>query len=145
MAMFRMLPHEICREIGSYLDYESRMNFNRNVELDDRYVKRLESDKHNEAVKSRLLSSKLRRHARVQGSPDSAMSVIGIFRYLINTKDTVLFSKKNMIQAMLERATHFSKLENTVDAYGNRLRPRLARCLVRVSKKLVSKIENGFT
>ena len=145
MAMFLKLPHEICREIGSYLDYESRMNFNRNVDLDDRYVKRLNSDKHNRKVKIQLLLSKLKRHAYVRDSRDSARSAISIFRYLINTKDRVLFIEKKMIDAIVERATHYSKRENAVDTSGVRLQPRLARCLVRVSKKLLSKVKNGFT
>lgn len=143
--MFLKLPHEICREIGSFLDYESRINFNRVVELNDRYFKRLESDKHNLDLKVALVSAKLERHYNTGGIRKTTMSICGIFAYFINTKDTVLFNQKSIIDAMLDRAKYYSVKENIVNRSGARPSPKLARRLTRLCKKLVSKIENGFT
>jgi len=145
MAMFLKFPHEICREIGSFLDYESRMNFNRVVELNDRYVKRLNSDKHNLIVKVALLSAKLSRHDNIQGIRNATMSICSVFAYLINTKDKVLFNQKSLINAMIERATYYSVKENIINRAGERPSSKVARRLVRLSKKLISKVKNGFT
>ena len=143
--MFLKFPHEICREIGSFLDYDSRMNLNRVVELNDRYVKRLKSDEHNLAVKVALVSSKLQRHFNTRGMRNTIMSMCSVFAYLIKTKDTALFNQKDITQALLSRAKYYSVKENIVNRAGERPSSSLARRLMRLSKKLVSKVENGFT
>lgn len=145
MLIFLNLPNEICREIGGYLDYESRMNFNRNVELDDRFVKKLKSDEHNLRVKVQLLMSKLRRHDAVDGIQNSARSMVSIFAYLINTKDTALLDDKRFSMVLLAKARYYSLEENIVSNNGARPPRQLVKRLVRLSKKLVLKVENGFT
>lgn len=45
MTLFHHLPHELNRMIGSYLDPESRISFNRILpDIQDRFVQKLSSD-----------------------------------------------------------------------------------------------------
>jgi hypothetical protein len=143
--MFLTLPNEICREIGGYLDYESRMNYNRNVELDDRFVKKLKSDEHNLQVKVNLLKSKLNRHDAMVGIQNTARSMVSIFAYLVKTKDNVLFNDKRFTTVVLARARYHSLEENIFGNDGTRPPRQLVKRLIRLAKKLVLKVENGFT
>jgi len=144
MAMFLKLPHEICREIGSYLDYESRMNYNRNVEFNDRYTKRLESDKHNFKVKVALICGMLDRQDRCVNYVGRVVMMAHIFSYLVYTRDTALLDNPKIALVMLVRSTDYSTLENVTNE-AQFVPRKIAKRLVRVARKLVLKLKNGFT
>lgn len=99
------LPNEICREIGSYLDYESRMNYNRVMEFEDRFVRKLNSDSHNAWVKASLVLRQINKLEtlcvickRIQFQK--------IMYYLAETKDEILFKIESVRKAVKDRCEY---------------------------------------
>ena len=101
--MFDQLPNEINQEIGSYLDYDSRMNFGRVLpDVADRFVRKLNSDAHNLAYKRRLFYEKVRR--ALDYGPIGTKSVKQLHEmkqailYFLHTKDEWIYLKNSMIE-----------------------------------------------
>lgn len=92
MLVFKTLPHEICREIGSFLDYSSRAAYNSLLDLDDKFVRKLSSDSHNLQVKVNHMSMFVGRLEALDTIEERAIKSLKMFQYLVDTKDTVLFT-----------------------------------------------------
>lgn len=99
------LPNEVCQEIGSYLDYESRMNYNRVMDFEDRFVRKLNSDSHNARVKLKLLQSCLNRSIS-QPFERRTINFQRTFHYMAETKDEVLFSIEKLRAHYYERCMY---------------------------------------
>jgi hypothetical protein len=94
--MFHQLPHEIDRLIGSYLDYESRMNFNRVLpDVNDRFVRKLPSDAHNLHVKVDLIRHKLTQIQNEYTMRRRFRLLKQLCLYILHTKDTALSTSLN--------------------------------------------------
>lgn len=139
--MFNQLPHEMNREIGSFLDYESRMNFAQVViDKEDRFVRKLNSDAHNLRVKVDLVKHKL--HKFEETSPNTKSRLIAmkkLFLYLLHTKDTALFdlTGTGFHNVVKDRAS----LHTNMDTYyhmGLTKYTRETKSLMRVSAQLAS-------
>ena len=90
MTDFDQFPHEINRMIGSYLDYNSRVEFSQLVsDHEDQYIKRLNSDEHNLLIKKNLITQKFTKIYKPYGT--STEDLLMFLDYLCRTKDTVIF------------------------------------------------------
>lgn len=99
------LPNEVCQEIGSYLDYESRINYNRVMDFEDRFVRKLDSDSHNAFVKVKILQSYLDRSMR-ESFERRTINFQRTFHYMAETKDEVLFSIEKLRTHYYERCMY---------------------------------------
>jgi hypothetical protein len=114
--MFNRVDPGINQLIGSYLDYESRMNFGRVVpDIESRVVKKLDSDSHNTFVKRALLRDKV---AHFKSAPpysvEKCNALEKIFLYLLDTKDDTLFKCQDLVEAAKTAALYHTD----IGAYG---------------------------
>jgi hypothetical protein len=119
------------------------MNYNRNVEFNDRYTTRLNSDKHNLRVKVALVRGMLDRQSECVDPVRSVILLKRVFLYMLKTVDTVLLDRESFAKQVLERALCYSVIDNITNE--NAIPTKIAKRLVRVSRKLVLKVKNGFT
>ena len=140
--MFNQVDPGINQLIGSYLDYESRINFGRVLpDVESRFVKRLDSDSHNTYVKRSLLQDKMNRFYLTR--PDTierCNALKRILLYLLHTKDEVLFKNKGLPQSMKITALHHAD----PGAYGTLIigrGRRSALSTMKVAGMLVSYLE----
>ena len=107
------LPSCVMRNIASFLPYNERIEVNKMVPIEDRVVKKLDSDGHNLYVKSVMFTDKLIRFNQL--SFDSLVrlnAAISLFWYILHTKDTCLLrnSRQDFIDILLEKANYFSQI-----------------------------------
>ncbi len=140
MIIFKILPHEICREIGSYLDYESRMNYNSLLDFEDKFVRKLNSDAHNLHVKVMHLSHYVENIYLKYDPIQKAIILMKLFHYLLFTKDTVLFTSSNMLlrTTLLNKLNEFVEYVTTDPTFSKKWKKNVAY----VSTKLVAKFES---
>jgi hypothetical protein len=130
------LPNEICREIGSYLDYESRMNYNRVMDFEDRFVRKLNSDSHNLLVKVATLRSKVDK-SETYCPCYKTINFQRIFHYLAETKDEVLFSIKSIRDNMEDRCDYaFRVVKDPNQSINRKQRKYIRFYAMKVMKKL---------
>jgi hypothetical protein len=103
-----MLPHEICREIGKMLDYESRINYNCVMEPYDRFTKRIESDAHNAYVVCTEYARLLKEiYDNWDCQNKRCIATVKMMKYLLDSKDDALFTNPNFKNMTLEKTIEF--------------------------------------
>jgi hypothetical protein len=106
------LPSCVMRNIASFLPYNERIEVNKMVPIEDRIVKKLDSDGHNLYVKSVMLTEMV---IKINMMPsDSLMKLDGfikLFWYILHTKDTCLLrnSRQDFIDILLGKAEIYSR------------------------------------
>lgn len=94
------LPLEILPMIGQYLDFETRMNYNRAVPFECRVVRKLESDQHNKKVKNDFYKYKLLKINDADGDYRNAL-IKDLLLYILNTKDSIHFKEKKFLESYI--------------------------------------------
>lgn len=140
--MFNQVDPGINQLIGSYLDYESRINFGRVLpDVESKFVKRLDSDSHNTYVKHSLLRDKLARfEATGMYTIERCKALKRLFLYILHTKDEVLFKNAKLIAAIRDTAMRHSDPNAYVLMLARTHRKELNSC-VRVATMLVSYLD----
>jgi len=139
---FQRLPHEINKNIGSFLDYNSRMEFSRVLtSSEDRFVRKLNSDAHNFAVLVRKLKSYMDETISLDVTKQ-ANACYKLFNYFANTKDTLLYDLvglKEFRKAAINKATEFADI-NSVQ-YANQIDQKLKIKLLMSSSKALHRLK----
>lgn len=136
--MFNQLPHEMNREIGRFLDYNSRINFFQVLpDREDKFVRKLNSDSHNLAVKIDLVRVGSDIIYNSKTPRKSAIFMTKLFRHLAKTKDTCLIDacySSSMQNTIIDKALTYSDSNNP--EYLN-LSQKVKKDLVYASKLLM--------
>lgn len=111
---FDTLPHDINKVIGGYLDIDSRVQFFRVLpENEDKFVKKLNSDKHNLSVKLTEIRNTLSKIEEATGNPNKqALLMIKMFNNLRKTKDTWFHEHKNFVRTIFEKLSEYTSRES---------------------------------
>lgn len=113
---FEKLPHEVNRSIGSFLDYNSRMEFSRVLtDKEDRFVRKLDSDAHNCKFNLRLMKSIIDGLSKEKSLIGQAQCFCRIFDYLAYTEDTILLDAKPVnpfLKTCLSKAREFTDINS---------------------------------
>jgi len=139
LKMFNRLPHEINRLVGSFLDYDSRINFSRVLsDKDDKFVRKLDSDSHNRRTKIELLHNAVTRVCDATTLRKRAIQMTRLFRYMALTKDTCILDlhHSEFRRIVLDKAREHSNLN-----YGSisLLHPKVAKALVNSATLLINR------
>jgi hypothetical protein len=135
--MITQLPHELCRVIGSFLDYNSRIEFSRVLEhKDDKFVRKLDSNAHNLLVKVRL-NIKLMEDVQQHTLRKSTIRLTKLFRYLANTKDTCIFDVMGKFNATVIYKAHEYAVMDLPDIH-----PKLVKTLRYNALRVINRLTN---
>lgn len=140
--MFNTLPPEVNRQIGSFLDYESRINFSRVLPTkDDKFVRKLESDEHNRRVKFTQIYNLV---VKITGSISPrkrAIMMARLFRYMALTKDTCILDIENTAvrQVIIDKAIKYSNMNN--ESF-HLIHHKVSKSLVRAATLLLDRVES---
>lgn len=137
--MFNQLPSEINRLVGSFLDYDSRINFSRVLtDKDDKFVRKLDSDGHNRRTKIGLLQNAVTRVCNATTRRKRAIQMTRLFRYMALTKDTCLLDLENheFRRVVLDKAREHSNINHGSIQL---LHPNVAKALVKSASMLMKR------
>lgn len=137
--MFTQLPHEINRLVGSFLDYDSRMNFSRVLlDKDDKFIRKLDSDSHNRRTKLSLLNQFVCRVCDATTPRKRAIQMARMFRYMALTKDTCILDLHHdeFRRVVLDKAREHSNINH---ASIQLLHAKLAKTLVNSATLLMKR------
>lgn len=107
------LPSCVMRNIASFLPYNQRIEVNKLVPLEDRVVKKLDSDGHNLYVKSVMFTDKV---IKINHLPNDSLkkldAFINLFQYVLTMKDTCLLvnSRQDFIDILLAKGQLYSMI-----------------------------------
>ena len=108
--MFVSIPAEMNRLIGSYLDLDSRVEFFKVLpENDDKFVKKLDSDKHNRLVMARLISGKITKITKCVNLQRRAVLCSRLMCYLSKTKNTWFLKHQTLVETIYAKACELSQ------------------------------------
>lgn len=141
--IFDTLPHVINQNIGSFLDYNSRMEFSRVLtSSEDRFVRKLKSDEHNFAVVTQKLKGYLDELKYKATLNERALSCYKLMNYLANTKDTIVFDLvefKKFRRSAIVKATEFSDYNS--HQYSNNMDQKIKIKLLMASAKALHRLK----
>lgn len=140
----RDLPYDVLRHISTFLEYNDRVSLNVCLPASEQFVKTLNSDSHNLAVKVNLIRQKLNHVENVTpNTKEKIRALKRLFLYLLHTKDMCLFTKtnRNLYNAFLTPARLHSR-EDVYDPFMFQRHRKEVRSLIRVSQQLVSYLES---
>lgn len=135
--MFNQLPHELNREIGSFLDYNSRIEFYRVLEhKDDKFVRKLNSNAHNLYVKKQIIA-KMMDNVRQNTVRKSVIELTKLFRYLATTRDTSIFDAVEKFNT-----TAIRKAQEYTDIELPDIHPKLVKTLRYNALRVIKRLTN---
>ena len=147
---FQRLPHEINRSIGSFLDYNSRVEFSRVLPTNhDKFVRKLKSDEHNFYVAKTRINDYLRLSRKVFAYPKKRLYIYQLFKYLATHPDTIVLDVADQYQIMILfdfkehiifKAEQFT--DPNSDHYGHIMTRKQQHELVSIATKLVERYTN---
>ena len=147
---FDNLPHELNRKIGSFLDYNSRIEFSKTLSSnEDKFVNKLKSDEHNFYVVKNQVNDYLRLARRVRESPKKRLYIYQFFNYLANHPDTLILDVADQYEIMMftdfkwyatKHAEQFA--DPNSGHYGHIMTRKQQRELVSIAAKLVERYTN---
>jgi len=137
-----MMDPVILKHIGSYLEYNDRINFNMAVPFEARFVRKLNSDSHNLKIKCLALQEKMSKVLSTESSVERALLITKLFEYLLETNDTAMFTfggrklRDVIFDKLYEtpRAPYFE--QNYRNAYVRYVRKRLNKVADKLYKKI---------
>lgn len=139
--MNTLLSHDMLQTIGSFLDYNSRINYNLCLSHKDQYMKRLESDAHNLQVITNHLSLLLIKIDDFEGIPSKQSRIIlKVFKYLATTRDTLLFQIKHPTfrEILYTKINEFCDKDTYTDTY---ISPYIEKTIKRACNKVRIKLD----
>lgn len=135
------LPESIMQEIVSYLPYDERIEANKALPFQFRFVKKINSDSHNLKVKTNMITYKLSKIETTQSSSiQRVRAVKSLMTYLANTNDTALFSYEKFKDVVLQKANEMMQ-DDTYSDYIKRRYRHDVRSIKNVCKRLIEKLQ----
>lgn len=148
--IFDKIPHELNRKIGSFLDYNSRIDFSRILPTNhDKFVKKLKSDEHNFYVAKNRINDYLRLGRKVFHYPKKRVFIYQLFKYLATHPDTIVLDVAGQYHVMVLfdfREHIISKAKDFTNPnsghYGHIMTRKQQRELMNISAKLLERYTN---
>lgn len=138
--IFNQLPAEINRLVGSYLDYNSRVNFLSVLPSnEDKFVRKLNSEEHNFRIKINLIRDLLNKTFEATTRRKKAISVKNTLRYFAKTKDTIVMDNSTFRSVLLLKAREWS---NPMSLEFVNINPRIKKTINNYAKKVIARYEN---
>lgn len=107
---FEVIPYEINRLIGSYLDYNSRMEFHRALtHVDDKFVRKLDSRSHAANMSIQRMNKYLHDIHNSNDINERVFIVINMFEYMYNMPYKDIFNNKKFREICIEKTTKYSE------------------------------------
>lgn len=137
--MARSIPEDALRIIASFLPYDQRVEMNRALPFDYRFVRKIKSDEHNVQYKVKLVNGKIARFLAETDQTKRVKIVKQIILYMLHTKDSCLFRYPNLKNMLYTKCLEFIDRDN----YRNLMiqNPRLVKSSIRASTELLHKLE----
>jgi len=109
---FDTLPFELNRLIGSYLDYNSRIELSRALPVkEDKFVRTLDSESHDYKVRCTAMNSLLNKPSRPHvpmTRSEKTLHAASVFTTLTDTLACMLLKDTDFFNMVVERATVFA-------------------------------------
>jgi hypothetical protein len=148
--VFNKFPHEINRHIGSFLDYNSRIEFSRILTSNkDKFVRKLKSDEHEFYIAKETVLNYMKTLRRYRENPKKRVYLYQFFKYLLNDRNTILLDVENQYEVFM--LFHFKKrilcharelMDPMSGNYGHIMTKKQRKEMISISSKLVEKYEN---
>jgi hypothetical protein len=136
MNIFNRLPHDINKLIGSYLDYNSRVELSRVFShVNDKFVRKLNAKDHDINVHIRNIKNYLDKNDEVYGINNKIRITIRCFKYLIRHVNSGIFERKRFLDSVNQKANWF-KDRICPDYNSPFIKQKLKRRLISVSRHL---------
>lgn len=139
MTHFDILPPNVNYTIGSYIDYNSRIEFSRVLgDRDEKYVRKLDSRNHESFIHMKNISIMTERMAYIETNNDAALYLTKIYNYILNMKNNDLFNDINLREALIVNSNVYTNeyFSGHDKVYGN-----VKKNLVNTSIKLKTYLE----
>jgi hypothetical protein len=138
---FDKLPFEINRLIGSYLDYNSRVELSRALPVKhDKFVRKLDSESHDYKVRTlaltKMIKNTMRPHLTLS---ERAVHMAKIFKSFTDTPTCVLLRNSRIYGMVLQRATKFANKDD--EQYEN-IEEEPKQYLIQEANRLLQKCES---
>ena len=119
---FDTLPHDINKLIGSYLSCEDRVNFFRVLPLnEDKYTKKLTSDKHHLNININIVRNKLDVIAMLSGNPNKqGILIIKLMNYLLKPLNACLFENRKFSNTVYSKCNELLNPNGSIRFIGSR-------------------------
>lgn len=144
MTEFDNFPHEINRMIGSYLDYNSRLEFGQLVsDIEDRPVKKINADSHQTAIHIISIKNRIRKVEKLVNWDDKGYLILDLVKFIINKHDTTLVFEYSKFRNWIIR---YFKTRYSDDYWDNPffyyIRAPITDAIVKETRILLEKLEN---
>lgn len=146
MTEFDNFPHEINRMIGSYLDYNSRLEFGQLVsDLEDRPVKKINAEQHECAVQIRRIKEKLNRLDDRFNSEIKAFDLIKFIKFInidIYSSKNIAFESSEFKEWMIELFTRRYSDDYWDNPWFHYIPAPLTDSIIKQTRILLGNLEN---